>query len=88
MNVGWPSTKHAIDWPTPVPGVIRAWMDELWELVYPHTTGQSYQNFPDPELKDWALAYYAENLNRLVAVKSVWDPSNVFTHGQSIGLHR
>ncbi|MEY2680489.1 MAG: hypothetical protein RL661_720, partial [Pseudomonadota bacterium] len=84
MNASWPSTKHAIDWPTPVPGVIRAWMDELWELVYPHTTGQSYQNFPDPELRDWARAYYAENLNRLVAIKSVWDPSNVFTHGQGI----
>jgi FAD/FMN-containing dehydrogenase len=84
MNAGWPPTKHAIDWPTPVPAEIRAWMDELWELVYPHTTGQSYQNFPDPELKYWARAYYAENLNRLVAIKSVWDPSNVFTHGQGI----
>ena len=85
LNTGWPSIKAATGWPTPVPASIRSWMDELWELVYPHSTGQSYQNFPDPELGHWASAYYGQNLDRLMAIKSEWDPCHVFTHRQDLG---
>ena len=82
MNAGWPSIRHPNSCPTPVPEDIRAWMTELWELVYPQTNGQSYQNFPDPELSNWARAYYAQNLEGLIAVKSMWDPFDLFSQQQ------
>ena len=44
----------------PIPSDLRAWLESLWEAVLPSTTGQSYQNFPDPELSDWATAYYGD----------------------------
>ena len=84
LNAGWPTVSATSSWPTPVPPSIRSWMDELWELVYPSTTGQSYQNFPDPELEHWARAYYGKNLSRLVNIKSDWDPDHVFTHRQGL----
>ena len=38
--------------------------NELWIVFLPQTIGHCYQNFPDPELTDWAAAYYGENLTR------------------------
>lgn len=81
---GWPSTPGPTVWPTPVPPRIRDWMNELWDMIHPHTTGRSYQNFPDPGLTDWAHAYYGANLRRLSKIKSAWDPDNVFTYSQGV----
>jgi hypothetical protein len=53
-------------------------------MILPHATDESYQNFPDPRLKDWAEAYYGENLPRLRQVKSRYDPTNVFAFDQAI----
>ena len=59
-------------------------MVQLWESVLPHTSGRCYQNFQDPELPDWANAYYGDNLGRLVGLKAEWDPDGVFDHDQGI----
>ncbi len=83
MSSGWrtePSPKPV----APIPSDIRAWEEELWATVAPHTTGRSYQNFPDPELADWARAYYGDNLIRLREVKARWDPDDVFSYPQGI----
>jgi FAD/FMN-containing dehydrogenase len=68
----------------PVPGDIGEWVDGAWGMILPHATDESYQNFPDPRLKDWAEAYYGENLPRLRQVKSRYDPTNVFAFDQAI----
>ena len=86
FNSGWPDPLHPTKWPTPVPADVVDWMDELWETVYPFTSGQSHQNCPDPKLHDWARAYYGENLRRLSKVKTAWDPDNVFTYRQGVPL--
>jgi FAD/FMN-containing dehydrogenase len=43
-----------------------------------------YVNYPDADLENWQLLYYKENYARLQAVKSRWDPLNIFNHRQSI----
>ena len=42
-------------------------------------------SFPEiPIFTGWKRAYYAENLERLVATKHAVDPHNRFRHAQSI----
>ncbi len=62
MSPGWRTPPDPTEPFTAVPPDMREWMTELWEVLLPHTTCRSYQNFPDPGLKDWADAYYSDNL--------------------------
>lgn len=47
-------------------------------------TGEAYQNYADPWLRDPQRAYYGDNLPRLVEVKNSYDPTNVFNQPQGI----
>jgi hypothetical protein len=71
------------------PGVAAAnlyWLDEFYDGIFGDMPpGQSYQNFPDPELKDWRRAYYGVNYHRLVGVKRKYDPAGFFSYPQAIG---
>ncbi len=62
----------------------HSWLNNTWQALRPHASGQSYQNYVDPDLKDWQQAYYGENLARLQRVKSMYDPNNLFHFAQSI----
>jgi FAD/FMN-containing dehydrogenase len=55
-----------------------------WGSVHPWGSGRVFQNFADPDLEDWAEAYYGPNLDRLVRVKTRYDPMNVFRFDQSL----
>jgi hypothetical protein len=55
-----------------------------WASVHPWGSGRAFQNFADPDLEDWAAAYYGPNYDRLVQVKTRYDPSNLFQFQQSI----
>jgi FAD/FMN-containing dehydrogenase len=63
----------------------RRWADKGFDAIDPHSNHESYQNYTDPRLRDWARAYYAENYERLTRVKRRYDPDNVFRFEQSIG---
>lgn len=43
-----------------------------------------FPNFPDPDLEDWASAYFGTNLDRLLSVKARYDPGNLFRFRQSL----
>ncbi len=67
-----------IDAPDEQRATARDWLRRSWELVHPHGTGRSYQNFPDPDLPDPAAAYFGTNLDRLRTVKQTYDPDGLF----------
>jgi FAD/FMN-containing dehydrogenase len=60
------------------------WVDRSWSTVRPWGSGRVFPNFADPELEDWAGAYYGDNLDRLLEVKARYDPEDVFRSRQSL----
>jgi hypothetical protein len=54
------------------------WLARSWSVVRPWGTGGVYPNFPDPELDDWSPAYHGANLDRLLDVRTRYDPDEVF----------
>jgi hypothetical protein len=49
-------------------------------------TSRCYQNFPDPELDNYAEAYWGANLSRLSKVKAAFDHRSVFTPPRNQGI--
>jgi hypothetical protein len=45
-----------------------------------------YPNFPDPDLQDWAHAYYGGSYDRLLRVQARSDPGNFFRFHQSLPM--
>ncbi len=64
----------------------RDWVTRSWATVHPWGTGRVFPNFPDPDLEDWANAYYGSNLDRLVSVKAKYDPENLLRFHQSLPM--
>ncbi len=60
------------------------WVERSWTAVHPCGSGRVYPNFPDPGLRDWGPAYYGENYARLLDVKAMYDPDEVFHFQQSL----
>jgi FAD/FMN-containing dehydrogenase len=63
---------------------LREWTNEMISIASPHTLDESYQNFPNREIENWEQQYFAENIDRLIEVKTKWDPDNAFRSAQSI----
>jgi FAD/FMN-containing dehydrogenase len=62
----------------------RRWLGEFTAALRPHVSGESYQNYVDPDLADWARAYYGDNLPRLRAVRTATDPDRLFSFPQAL----
>jgi FAD/FMN-containing dehydrogenase len=60
------------------------WVARSWALVHPLASGRVFPNFADPELEDWASAYYGPNYQRLVRIKARYDPAGFFRFHQSL----
>jgi FAD/FMN-containing dehydrogenase len=70
--------------PASVVAATKEWQARLFEMLSPGFDGSAYQNFMDPTQVDWQRAYYGNNLERLIEVKSSVDPENFFSFPQSI----
>lgn len=64
-----------------------AWAKDAWRAASPFSTGGVYVNFlTDDEGEDRTRAAYgAAALERLAAMKRVWDPDGLFRHTKRIG---
>jgi FAD/FMN-containing dehydrogenase len=60
------------------------WVLGSWRSVHRYGSGRVFPNFPDPELEDWARAYYGANYERLLGVKARYDPDGFFRFRQSL----
>ncbi|HEY4333708.1 MAG TPA: FAD-binding oxidoreductase, partial [Ilumatobacteraceae bacterium] len=64
----------------------RAWVRATHDALAPFSNGESYQNYVDAGLPNFAQAYYGANLPRLQQLKAQYDPANVFSFPQSVPL--
>jgi FAD/FMN-containing dehydrogenase len=82
------SLKHAVvvDPAAPAAALQAAhdWADRSWASVHPWGSGGVFPNFADPDLQDWANAYWGANLERLRRVKARYDPDDRFHSPQSL----
>lgn len=62
----------------------QQFVDNGFDIIDPESSGETYQNFIDPELPDWRQSYYAENYPRLAYAKLKYDPHGAFKFAQSI----
>lgn len=62
----------------------RGWLREYYDAMQDFVQPESYVNFPNRDLKNWAQSYYGSNLPRLSEVKCKYDPHEVFKFAQSI----
>jgi FAD/FMN-containing dehydrogenase len=60
------------------------WVGRSWTSVHRWGSGRVFQNFADPDLENWADAYYGTNYPRLVRIKARYDPANFFHFHQSV----
>jgi len=60
-----------------------AWVRQTWEAMQPFASG-AYVNFMMEEGDDRIKATYGDNYERLVQVKTKYDPKNVFRVNQNI----
>lgn len=61
-----------------------AWLSDFYDAMSPYAIAETYQNFPDPSLKDFLHQYYGSNLPRLERIKAKVDPKRVFNFPQAI----
>lgn len=62
----------------------QRWILRSWTSVHPWGSGRVFPNFVDPDLQEWKDAYYGTNYDRLVRVKSQYDPMGFFHFHQSL----
>ena len=61
------------------------WLDQAHTAMRPFVSGMAYQNYIDPGLANWRLAYYGANYRRLVDVQRRVDPDHFFRFPQAVG---
>ena len=61
-----------------------SWTKEYWDALHPYSAGGAYVNMMMDEGQERVQASYRDNYDRLVAVKSKYDPANLFRVNQNI----
>ncbi|PCJ94753.1 MAG: oxidoreductase [Flavobacteriaceae bacterium] len=65
-------------------GKITKWCKAYWEALHPYSSGGAYSNFMMDEGQDRIKASFKHNYARLVKIKQLVDPNNLFKVNQNI----
>lgn len=77
--------QYLVSWKAGTTGTTaKGWLASAHKAMTPYTSGQAYQNYTDPTLKDWKKAYYGEAAPRLTKLKNEYDPGRFFTYPQGL----
>ena len=63
---------------------ITNWARKYWRGLHPYSCGGAYVNFMMEEGQERIKATYRDNYDRLVAIKTKYDPTNLFRVNQNI----
>ena len=63
---------------------ITKWTKGYYDAIHPYSAGGAYINFMMDEGEDRVKASYGDNYDRLVKIKSKYDPNNLFRVNQNI----
>lgn len=63
---------------------LTQWCKDYWNALHPHSMGGAYSNFMMDEGQERVQASFKHNYERLVAIKSKYDPDNLFRVNQNI----
>ena len=63
---------------------ITKWSKDYWEAMHPYSAGGAYSNFMMDEGQERIKASYKHNYDRLVKIKTQYDPENLFSVNQNI----
>ena len=75
-------------WETPAETHVNiAWTKEFWAALKPFLADAAYVNYIGDEGEEGIRASYGSKLDRLVALKTKYDPSNFFHVNQNIKPH-
>jgi hypothetical protein len=88
FDLRMPGAAHVwipADWtdPAAAPAALR-WMDETWQALHAHSNGRTYANYPAFQDSASDGIAYAQNQQRLLALKAKYDPGNVFQQNYNI----
>ena len=65
-------------------GKITKWCKDYFDDLHPYSAGGAYVNFMMEEGQERVQASYRDNYDRLVAIKSKYDPANLFRVNQNL----
>lgn len=83
-DANWAQVMVGVD-PDPANGAkISAWAKDYWEALHPFSAGGAYINFMMEEGQERIKASYRDNYERLVRIKTKYDPGNLFRVNQNI----
>lgn len=72
-------------WETPTQGNrLMQKFEQIQQQFYKNNITAQYRNYPDVNFKNSLQQYYGSSLERLKAVKKLYDPNNVIRHEQSL----
>ena len=84
----WAEVHAGID-PDPAnKEAITNWAKEYWNAIHPYSAGGAYINFMMEEGEDRIKGTYGENYDKLVEIKTKYDPQNLFRVNQNIIPHQ
>ena len=83
-DANWAEVIVGVD-PDPANGeVITTWCKDYFDALHPYSAGGAYVNFMMDEGQERVQASFRDNYDRLSAIKSKYDPTNLFRVNQNI----